>query len=300
MRPEYDIGKVEDVLEDFRRATGVTITLFSAELRPVTAKGTNSSRYCRLVSTTAQGAQACHASNMALLQRCCQTRQMQRHICAAGLVDMAVPLLEKNEVLGYLMLGQLRIDDALPVAAQSLPVDLRQLREHYLSLPLFNEDAVTSVLHLAAMLTRYILLERMVRPRLSRGAERVATFIDAHLTEKLTTEEIAKAALLSPSGLYKCVRQSFGCTVNELVTTRRIERALPLLENTALSVEQIAERVGFADASGFSRRFKKEMGLPPLQYRKRTAPGGETSSAADQRLTKTEQRSLMQRKPQMP
>lgn len=269
MKPEYDIGKLEGVLEDFRRATGVTITFYNADLQPVTAKGTSSSRYCRLIASTAQGAQACQASNSALLQRCRNTRQMQRHICAAGLVDMAVPLLEKDEVLGYLMLGQLRVDDALPAAAGSFPVDAGLLRQHYLGLPLFNEDTVNSILNLAAMLTRYIMLERMVRPHTSRGADLVAAYIDAHLTEKLTVETIARAIRMSPSGIYKCVRQGFGCTVNELVVSRRIDRALPLLESGALSIEQIAERVGFADASGFSRRFKKAMGMPPLQYRKR-------------------------------
>ena len=43
MLPEYDIQKIETVLADFHRATGVTITYYTTDFVGINAKGTRSS-----------------------------------------------------------------------------------------------------------------------------------------------------------------------------------------------------------------------------------------------------------------
>ena len=48
----------------------------------------------------------------------------------------------------------------------------------------------------------------------------------------------------------------------------RMERAVEMLEYTALSVEEIAEMVGYEDCSYFCRIFKRYTGHTPLFYRK--------------------------------
>ena len=268
MLPEYDIQKIETVLADFHRATGVTITYYTTDFVGISAKGTRSSKYCKLISSTNEGSRACGRSNNAILNQCKISKRPERHICAAGLVDMAIPLLDGDEILGYLMLGQLRVDDSLPTSAANFPVDQTLLSKHFGNLQFFDEEAVTSIMNLAAMLTKYIMLEKMIRPKVSRSADAILNFIESNLTERLTVETIAKGVHLSPSGVYKCVKQTFGCTVGSLVTKRRIERSLPLLEKGKLSIEQVSDAVGFTDAAYFSRQFKKEKGISPLKYRK--------------------------------
>ena len=268
MLPEYDIQKIETVLADFHRATGVTITYYTTDFVGISAKGTRSSEYCKLISSTAEGSRACGRSNNAILSKCKSSKRPEKHICAAGLVDIAIPLLDGDEILGYLMLGQLRVDDTLPKSASNFPVDHIKLTEHFSCLQRFDEDAVSSIMNLASMLTKYIMLEKMIRPKISRSADAILDFIEKHLKEKLTVDVIAKGVHLSPSGVYKCVKQTFDCTVGSLVTKRRIARSLPLLEKGKLSIEEVADAVGFTDAAYFSRRFKKKMGVSPLKYRK--------------------------------
>ena len=268
MKPIYDIRKIESVLSDFHRATGVTITYYTPDFVGISAKGTSSSRYCSLIARTPEGGRACTFSNTKILQKCRDSKTPQRHICSAGLVDMAVPLLDGDEILGYLMLGQLRIDDTLPKAAKVFPVDRDLLKCYFHELPLFNEETVSSIMNLASMLTKYIMLEHLIRSGANENAYIIRQYIDNHLTDELSAERLAEATHLSLSGVYKCIRRAFGCTVGELVASRRISHALPLLEKDKLSIEEVSEAVGFSDAAYFSRRFKKEMGISPLKYRK--------------------------------
>ena len=53
------------------------------------------------------------------------------------------------------------------------------------------------------------------------------------------------------------------------MTETRIEKACELLETTAASVAEVAERVGFADATYFSRVFAREKKMSPLAWRRK-------------------------------
>lgn len=65
-----------------------------------------------------------------------------------------------------------------------------------------------------------------------------------------------------------------GTTYSELLEEQRRERALLLLRDDALSLEQIAERLGYADAPSFTRAFTRWTGTSPSSFRRggRQAP----------------------------
>lgn len=55
--------------------------------------------------------------------------------------------------------------------------------------------------------------------------------------------------------------------MNSYIKFARIERAKMLLSTTALSIEEIALKVGFASRIFFDRVFREEVGVTPKQYR---------------------------------
>lgn len=61
--------------------------------------------------------------------------------------------------------------------------------------------------------------------------------------------------------------QEEGTTYRQLLAQQRSARALELLGETALSLTQIAERLGFSDLSSFSQSFKRWFGVAPSAYR---------------------------------
>lgn len=63
-----------------------------------------------------------------------------------------------------------------------------------------------------------------------------------------------------------CLR-SLGRSPMQHLTSLRIERACQLLESTNDKMESIARRVGFENASVFSRAFKRWLGRSPKTYR---------------------------------
>ena len=87
--------------------------------------------------------------------------------------------------------------------------------------------------------------------------------------ENLTLNDIAESVGVSVSTLKKAFLKESGGGVNHYYIKMKLSRAAEMLSSSSLSVCEIAERVGFASQFYFSEQFKKNYGIPPLEYRKK-------------------------------
>lgn len=105
-------------------------------------------------------------------------------------------------------------------------------------------------------------------PSLSRVQLRqVLAFIDAHLAEPLTVEQVAAVAGVSVFHFSRLFRTATGRSPYAFVLERRVDRAAERLRVGNEPVAQIARALGFANASHFSRAFACRMQCTPLRYR---------------------------------
>ncbi len=86
-----------------------------------------------------------------------------------------------------------------------------------------------------------------------------------------TIDKLAKEVGLSRAGLAQKFKKSLGDTPLHYLTTLRVQKAMDLLSKTEDNIETIAESVGYKDAFGFSKVFKKYAGHSPKEFRKQSA-----------------------------
>ena len=98
-------------------------------------------------------------------------------------------------------------------------------------------------------------------------ARRAAEYLDTNYTRDISVEEIAAALGVSRSFLSRCFKEVHGMTILEYLLGVRMKKALSLLDETDMSVNEIAARVGFNNANYFFRKFKEEFDVTPTQYR---------------------------------
>jgi AraC family transcriptional regulator len=72
---------------------------------------------------------------------------------------------------------------------------------------------------------------------------------------------------MSPHYFAQLFRQSTGQSPHQYMLAQRIERAKRLLRNRRLSALDVAVLLGFADASHFSKVFRRIVGSTPTRYR---------------------------------
>ncbi|CAN0584891.1 unnamed protein product, partial [Ectocarpus sp. 12 AP-2014] len=83
-------------------------------------------------------------------------------------------------------------------------------------------------------------------------------------------EMLVKEMGHSRSNLYLKFKELTGLSSSEFIRNIRLKRAIQLLDNSDFSVKEIMFRTGFNTASYFSKCFKKEFGVVPSEYIKKT------------------------------
>lgn len=86
----------------------------------------------------------------------------------------------------------------------------------------------------------------------------------------LRIDDVARRVATSPRQLQRIFADVAGLGFRSYLRRLRMARAADLLATTALPVKEIARRVGYGDASQFSKAFKRSYGVSPSQLRTMT------------------------------
>ena len=100
-----------------------------------------------------------------------------------------------------------------------------------------------------------------------RFLNKVVRVIDDNLGDaSFNVEQLASALNMTSMQLYRKLRGLTGYSGNEFVRLIRLKKAAQLLENTSLTISEIAYSVGFNDPAYFTRCFKKQFSQSPTEY----------------------------------
>lgn len=97
----------------------------------------------------------------------------------------------------------------------------------------------------------------------------ILEYIERSMEQKFSLSEMADSLFISTSNLERSCRRFFGTGVLALRNRKRFERACTLLTDSVYSVRDVADALGFTEASNFSAFFRHYAGFSPAEYRKR-------------------------------
>ncbi|WP_427885210.1 helix-turn-helix domain-containing protein [Kribbella sp. GL6] len=108
-------------------------------------------------------------------------------------------------------------------------------------------------------------------PTSGAGGESLAGVLEwavERLGEALTVEDLARQGNVSQRTLARRFGEQLGVPPGQWLLAQRIARTRVLLEETALSVDAIAVRVGLSSATNLRRRFRAALHTTPSAYRR--------------------------------
>ncbi len=94
-------------------------------------------------------------------------------------------------------------------------------------------------------------------------------FMQEHIYEKFTLEDIAKSTNMSYSNFRKVFKLHTGITPHQYILQIKLRKIKDLLNNTNISIHDIATKLNFESSDYFSYFFKSKTGMSPLSYRKK-------------------------------
>ena len=132
---------------------------------------------------------------------------------------------------------------------------------------LYSVEKITNLQYL--MVLEYAGMVRRVRQKdyTSPLVMKVANYVVAHITEPLTTEQIADALYLSRPYLSSRFHKEAGRTLYSFIMDEKIEEAKRLILYSGRSISSISQYLGFSSLGHFSSLFKKNTGYSPTEFR---------------------------------
>lgn len=110
--------------------------------------------------------------------------------------------------------------------------------------------------------------EDIYTPKADNPVEIVLQYIHRNLDKKLTLQELADLAHLSPYYFSRFFKKETGLSPMEYVMNVRMNEAKLLLITTDKSVTEIAHKIGYASGTSFTNMFTEKIGCSPVQFRK--------------------------------
>ncbi len=101
-----------------------------------------------------------------------------------------------------------------------------------------------------------------------KAVARVVELMRENLSEQLTVDDLARAAMFSKFHFSRIFRRATGVSPGRFLSAMRLQEAKRLLVTTSLSVTDISHRVGYASVGTFSTRFRSSVGISPSTYRR--------------------------------
>ncbi|AJS60328.1 helix-turn-helix domain-containing protein [Paenibacillus sp. IHBB 10380] len=99
--------------------------------------------------------------------------------------------------------------------------------------------------------------------------DQVIAYINSHyMDHNLSLETISFEFAISPSHVSRSFKEKMGLNFIPYIWQKRMEEVMHQLKTTNDPLKDIIMRVGYLDTPNFIRKFKKETGLTPGQYRK--------------------------------
>ena len=261
--PPVELEKIAQVLLSFEKLCGLKLTvydlgaLFTADNQSLLpAEMTlHTHDFCQGIKTFS--IQRCYSScKYNVLQKYQTSKDIYIKTCHADVKEICIPVFSADKLCCIAFMGPFvesgRVHGVSKLSAPEV------------------QDALNTAIVLQSFLQRLAVQSlSTLHKNLGKRASEILEFINDNYTRAIGIAELAEVIGLSESRTIHLVREVTGKSFVEILTEKRIEQSLKLLENSSRTVATIAAEAGFSSSSYFCTVFRKKLGMTPAEYRKK-------------------------------
>lgn len=104
----------------------------------------------------------------------------------------------------------------------------------------------------------------------SEKLEQILSYLNVYALDKdkMKIENLAKEFMISENYISIYLKKHTGLSIQNHILQYRMKAAEKLLQKSSYNINEIADKLGFNDASHFNKAFKKQHEISPSEYRK--------------------------------
>lgn len=267
----FDLRSLRQLLCDFYTLTNIKTCLYDSEGNELCYYPEKFSRFCEILREDSTMDMRCKNCDKQAFAHCRSTRSQYVYTCHAGLQECVSPIFSGNEIVGFIMIGQIKNsnDEEFVAFEKRLPDDLRvALRPAYDHLPMISDEKLLSASRILDACTNYELLKTLAQIDAHPIEAQIETYVYENLAKPLSISLLCSEFHLSRHEIYQICNDYFYCPPAKYIKKCRLTYACKLLSTTDLPIHKIAVLCGVADYNYFTKVFKSAYHLSPTAYRK--------------------------------
>lgn len=263
---------LEEIVIELYNISGFRIAIFDTDRKELFAYPREISTFCSLVQSDPNALALCRKYDHKAFDQAEKNREAYIYHCHFGLYEAVAPLYDFDILSGYLMMGQtlesikssrnevfFKAEHYIK-DKELLNLAINQLSEH-------SKGQILSCISIMKVCASYITLSNRLKAKQDNLPTTVKYYIREHFEKDISLEHLCTHFYCSRATLTNSFRQVFGKSIHQYLTEVRLEHAMKLLQNHALSINSIAYECGFHDQNYFTKAFKKHQGITPTYYR---------------------------------
>lgn len=265
--------QIIETLKCFHTITGLKTTLFDDEHNILAEYPKEHCRLCTYINMNAAGKSLCEKSNWEAFEKCYKTKQVYFYMCHIRLVEVVVPLIKNDKIIGYVMFGQIINNKNTDLCKKKLKV-LSSVIDYDTAIKLLSSisyhsnekiKAEAKILETCAM---NFILEETINTKEYILSDKIMKYIEKNALKAFTIEKMCEQLNISRTLAYNIFYKQKHMGIMEYVKNLKIQKAIELLKDRTYSIKEIAFMTGFTDSNHFIKVFKKNTGNTPKQYQK--------------------------------
>ena len=274
---EININKnlLFNTLKSFYTLTKLKVVVFNKDYEKIISFPEQDSLFCSYIQAQSSFKGKCEECVKFFCENCKAKKGLYLNKCHAGLTEAVLPLIDGNDViLGYIMFGQTAEYSSrreLTEHVKKVCLNVCKLDENSLSLlkkiQLRPTDEILSAAEILKAIANYITINQFIAKKANYFMLDLYEYIDKHVCEKITVDDICKNLYLSKTKLYSLVSKELPNGLNDYIINKKLSIVANLLYSTNKNLSQIAKEVGIDNANYLCKLFKKNYHITPTKYR---------------------------------
>lgn len=271
-----DKKRLTTLLTDLSVVSDTTVRFFDQNGKLLLSVGA-AEEFCRTVTGNTVLCAQCHACGCIYMHAPGEGRDKPfMYTCHLGISEVIVPAKPEKDVMGWVSISgavpaqnrEKRWDNILRLCRE-YGLDTQKVRESFFRLKRYDiaEGGMHPFARMIDVCLRYAVEERIICSRYPSVLEEAIETIKSRLHEPLSVTEVAETLGVSQAYLTNLMSKELGICPGQYIIREKMKIAADLLlQNGDMSIAQVGMAIGIADASYFSRLFKKHFGLTPSEY----------------------------------
>ena len=196
-----------------------------------------------------------------------------KYNCHFGFIEIAHKILVGNRVVAYLLIGPFRDEERYAKDIENIKKltsnnDIQNiLIDRYMATTTINENKYHAIIELLGDSFNFEKDNKYLNIESDFFYSKMHPYIVDHISEKLDVIDLCDHFYMSRKQIYSLFKKQADTTPKKYINSLKVKRAIYLLTNTSLSLEEISEKIGIFEYTYFSKIFKKYCGHTPKYFR---------------------------------